>query len=98
MNTRRARIDDSAEACLIIRRSISELCSLDHDGDEKLLAQWLSNTTVDNVRKWILRWHFFVRRKPGQCWAWALSMLLGRRASLRRPSRAKRLAQPLSKG
>jgi N-acetylglutamate synthase-like GNAT family acetyltransferase len=65
MNTRRARIDDAAEACLIIRKSISELCSSDHGGDEKLLAKWLSNKTVDNVRKWILRWHFFVVEEVG---------------------------------
>ena len=65
MNTRRARIDDAAEACLVIRRSISELCSLDHGGDEKLLANWLSNKTIENVRKWILQGHFFVAEEAG---------------------------------
>lgn len=66
MNTLRARIDDAADACLIIRRSISELCSLDHGGDEKLLVDWLSNKTIENVRKWILQWHFFAAEEAGK--------------------------------
>lgn len=66
MDTRRARIDDAAEACFIIRRSISELCYLDHGGDEKLLAKWLSNKTIENVRKWILQCHFFVVEEAGK--------------------------------
>jgi N-acetylglutamate synthase-like GNAT family acetyltransferase len=65
MNTRRGLIDDAAEACLIIRRSIGELCSLDHGGDEKLLANWLSNKTIENVRKWIMQCHFYVAEEAG---------------------------------
>jgi N-acetylglutamate synthase-like GNAT family acetyltransferase len=65
MKTRRAQIGDAAEACLIIRRSITELCSLDHGGDEKLLADWLSNKTTENVTKWILQSHFFVADEAG---------------------------------
>lgn len=60
MNVRRARIEDAAEACLVLRRSIVELCSLDHGGDEKITAKWLSNKTVENVRRWILQCHCFV--------------------------------------
>ena len=65
MNTRRARIEDAAEACLVMRRSIAELCSLDHGGDKSIIAKWLSNKTVENVRRWILESHFFVAEEAG---------------------------------
>jgi GNAT superfamily N-acetyltransferase len=60
MNTRRARIEDAAEACVVLRRSIAELCHLDHGGDGVMLARWLSNKTVENVRRWIGESHVFV--------------------------------------
>src|SRR5262245_11571758 len=66
MNLRRARIDDAAEACVILRRSIVELCSLDHGGDETLIEKWLSNKTVENVGRWISQWHFFVAEEAGR--------------------------------
>jgi len=66
MHTRRARIDDAADACLIIRRSISELCVADHGGDQKLLANWLANKTIENVEKWISQSHFFVAEEAGR--------------------------------
>lgn len=65
MNIRRATIEDAREACALLRRSITELCLLDHGGDPKFLAKWLSNKTVENVRRWILKTHFFVAEEGG---------------------------------
>jgi N-acetylglutamate synthase-like GNAT family acetyltransferase len=66
MNIRRAEIDDAAEACAVLRRSITKLCYLDHGGDEAHLAKWLSNKTEENVRSWILEDHFFVAEEGGR--------------------------------
>ena len=62
---RAARIDDAAEVCAVVRRSITELCDLDHGGDAVLLAKWLSNKTVENVSRWISHSHFFVAEERG---------------------------------
>jgi len=60
MQIRRAKTDDAAAACTVLRRSITELCRADHGGDEILLGKWLSNKTVENVARWILESHFVV--------------------------------------
>jgi len=65
MKTRRARIDDAAAACLVMRRSIIELCTPDHGGDAQLLGRWLSNKTAENVKRWISQAHFFVAEEAG---------------------------------
>jgi len=65
ITVRRATIDDAAEACAVIRSSISDLCYLDHRGDQQLLEEWLSNKTVENVRRRILQSHFFVAEEAG---------------------------------
>jgi len=46
---------DAEEACAVLRRSIAELCDADHRNDRAILAQWLSNTTPENVSAWIAR-------------------------------------------
>ena len=66
MNIRCATVADAPGACLVLRRSITELCELDHGGDEKLLAKWLSNKTVENVHRWILQAHFLVAEEDGR--------------------------------
>jgi len=53
MNIREAKVDDAEGACAVLRRSIVELCHLDHHGDAELIQQWLANKTPDNVRAWI---------------------------------------------
>ena len=53
MQVRRAEIADADCAIDIIRRSIRELCSLDHKDDSATLSLWLTNKTVDNMRQWI---------------------------------------------
>ena len=65
MQIRRATISDAAEACALLRRSISELCVRDHRGDPEFLAKWLSNKTAENVRRWILETHFLVAEEDG---------------------------------
>lgn len=50
---RKARTKDAEKFCNVIRTSITELCTLDHQGDEKFLSNWLENKTVENCVKWI---------------------------------------------
>jgi N-acetylglutamate synthase-like GNAT family acetyltransferase len=63
---RRATVEDASQACTVIRRSITELCYLDHRGDEAYLSKWLSNKTVENVRRWIFQSHFLVAEDAGR--------------------------------
>jgi GNAT superfamily N-acetyltransferase len=53
MQIRPAKVEDAAEACEVLRRSITELCQIDHQDDPGTLGAWLSNKTIDNVRSWI---------------------------------------------
>ena len=46
---------DADAACDLVRRSIVELCTLDHGGDRLTLEGWLCNKTPDNMRHWISR-------------------------------------------
>jgi GNAT superfamily N-acetyltransferase len=60
MQIRPARIEDSEQACEVVRRSIGELCFADHRGDALTLALWLANKTADNMRRWIDAHHTLV--------------------------------------
>jgi hypothetical protein len=60
MEVRDACEQDAGEACLVVRRSISELCSLDHQGDRSTLDLWLANKTAANMRRWIREHHVLV--------------------------------------
>jgi N-acetylglutamate synthase-like GNAT family acetyltransferase len=53
MLVRAATASDAEQVCIVLRRSISELCSADHEEDQAIPAQWLANKTVENVRAWI---------------------------------------------
>lgn len=53
MLVRVATVSDTERACIVLRRSILELCIADHEGDQATLDQWLANKTVENVRAWI---------------------------------------------
>jgi hypothetical protein len=55
MDVRDARFEDVDEACLVMRRSITELCEADHRRDPTLLAAWLSNKTPETVAGWMRR-------------------------------------------
>ncbi len=43
MLIRRARPDEAAEICDVLRRSIAELCGADHHDDPAILRRWLAN-------------------------------------------------------
>ena len=53
MQVRAARTEDAPEACLVVRRSITELCLADHQGDPAILQRWLANKTPANLSSWI---------------------------------------------
>lgn len=50
---RPAAMGDAAEACAVIRRSITECCVADHRHDSQLLDAWLRNKTVASAEAWI---------------------------------------------
>jgi GNAT superfamily N-acetyltransferase len=53
MEIRDAVPEDAAAGCLVMRRSIAELCVADHKNDPEILARWLGNKTVENFVAWI---------------------------------------------
>ncbi len=65
---REAKITDAQQICDVLRRSIVELCALDHRGDQKELDEWLENKTVQNCETWLKseRTNFFVAEKNGK--------------------------------
>ncbi|WP_417689598.1 GNAT family N-acetyltransferase [Roseibium sp.] len=44
---------DAHEIAALLRRSIVELCTEDHDGDPGRYKAWVANKTADQVEKWI---------------------------------------------
>jgi GNAT superfamily N-acetyltransferase len=50
---RPARPDEAAAACVVLRRSIEELCKADHGDDPAILGPWLANKTPVDVATWI---------------------------------------------
>jgi GNAT superfamily N-acetyltransferase len=50
---RRATVHDADAACKVVRRSIIELCALDHGGDQQRLDSWLANKTPSHFSQWI---------------------------------------------
>jgi GNAT superfamily N-acetyltransferase len=53
MEIRDAIPEDAPAACMVLKRSIAELCGADHKNDPTILARWLGNKTVENVLAWI---------------------------------------------
>ena len=53
MEIREATFDDAVEACIVLKRSIAELCHADHKSDPTILARWLGNKTVENFNLWV---------------------------------------------
>jgi GNAT superfamily N-acetyltransferase len=60
MHVRDACEQDAEDACAVIRRSIGELCALDHRGEAATLDAWLANKTPANVGAWIAKHHVLV--------------------------------------
>jgi GNAT superfamily N-acetyltransferase len=53
LQIRRATKADGRAAVNTLRRSITELCTADHQDDPRKLASWLSNKTVDAWANWL---------------------------------------------
>jgi hypothetical protein len=60
MEIREASIEDAAPACLVVRRSITELCHADHQHDAPTLVLWLANRTPETMRRWFESHHAYV--------------------------------------
>ena len=52
MKIRDATPDDAEAACDVLRRSISELCVVDHGNDPAILNGWLGNKRPEIVAAW----------------------------------------------
>ena len=65
---RKAKITDAQQICDVLRKSITELCELDHRGDPKELDEWLKNKTVQNCETWLKndKTNFFVAENNGR--------------------------------
>jgi GNAT superfamily N-acetyltransferase len=50
---RKAEPGDAEAAATVLRRSITELCTLDHHGDADTLAKWLANKTARDFLSWL---------------------------------------------
>ncbi len=50
---RKATAEDAETACVVLVRSIKEICAPSYENDDEILAQWLENKTPANVRRWI---------------------------------------------
>lgn len=53
MLIRAAIPEDAPAACIVLKRSIAELCESDHRNDPSILAQWLGNKTHENFCAWV---------------------------------------------
>jgi GNAT superfamily N-acetyltransferase len=53
MEIRDARVEDAEAGCLVLRRSIMELCSADHRNDPAILERWLRNKTPEQFVSWM---------------------------------------------
>jgi GNAT superfamily N-acetyltransferase len=53
MEIREAVVEDASAACQVIRRSIMDLCVLDHGNDPTILQKWLANKTPETIASWI---------------------------------------------
>jgi N-acetylglutamate synthase-like GNAT family acetyltransferase len=65
---RKARVSDAQQICNVLRRSIIELCELDHQKNQKELDEWLANKTIQNCEAWInnKKINFFVAENDGK--------------------------------
>jgi GNAT superfamily N-acetyltransferase len=65
LRIRDAAPGDATAACDVLRRSIAELCTADHEHDDAFLARWLANKTPANVRDWIENSYVLVAEENG---------------------------------
>jgi GNAT superfamily N-acetyltransferase len=48
-----ATVNDAEAAVRVLRRSITELCILDHRNDPTTLQKWLENKTIESFHSWL---------------------------------------------
>ena len=65
MQIRDAIAEDASAATGVLKRSIAELCELDHRNDPSILAQWLGNKTNENFKAWVEQ-TCYLFRTPGR--------------------------------
>jgi len=53
MQIRDAEAKDAVAACEVMRRSIAELCLVDHRNDPAILQRWLENKTPEFFMSWL---------------------------------------------
>jgi GNAT superfamily N-acetyltransferase len=53
MQIREALPEDAVAACIVLKRSIAELCEADHRNDPSILARWLGNKTHEDFCAWV---------------------------------------------
>ena len=53
MQIRDAIVQDAPVATVVLKRSIAELCELDHRNDPSILARWLGNKTHEHFCTWV---------------------------------------------
>lgn len=53
MKISEGKIEYAEEICNLVRRSITELCTSDHNNNEDQLSDWLRNKTTENIRLWV---------------------------------------------
>lgn len=52
LSVRPARVEDGEEATRLIRRSITEICALDHRDDPQAISGWTANKTPEAWADW----------------------------------------------
>ncbi|QER40942.1 GNAT family N-acetyltransferase [Acinetobacter suaedae] len=60
-----AQQQDSKEILNVIKQSI-ESCSLDHDNNQNVIDEWLSNKTEENIINWINNSYSYVYKKDNK--------------------------------
>jgi len=60
---RAAKMDDCVRIAELVRRSITELCEADHNGNEGKIKIWMKNKTLAQIQNWQAsnRFQLFVR-------------------------------------
>jgi hypothetical protein len=53
VEVRAAQREEASAICAVLRRSIAELCGVDHRNDQQVLEIWLANKTPEMVEHWI---------------------------------------------
>ncbi len=71
---RRAQATEAAQACEVVRQSITHCCALDHHHDPAVLAAWLANKTADHLAAWMAAPHAMAW---GAYWGVGLGVGLG---------------------